>query len=59
MAGSDDTACYNLSQSRGQQLKTLLADRGIEPDRITVSPYGNSLAKQDSSVPPVSVRINF
>ena len=59
VAGSDDTACYNLSQSRGQQLKTLLADRGIEPDRITVSPYGNSLAKQDSSVPPVSVRINF
>lgn len=59
VAGSNDTFCYNLSQARGQQLKQQLANRGIDADRIVVSPYGNSIAKKDSSAAPVSVNISY
>lgn len=47
--GSDDTFCYNLSQSRGDEIKKQLTQRGVSSDNITVSPYGNSLTKQDSA----------
>lgn len=57
--GSDDTFCYNLSQSRASQLKRQLSDRGVDPDRIVLSPYGNSLAKRDGNAAPVGVRISY
>ncbi|MCR5193050.1 MAG: hypothetical protein K6D59_07070 [Bacteroidales bacterium] len=43
--GNDDTFCYNLSQSRGDEIKKQLILRGVNSDNITVSPYGNSNTK--------------
>lgn len=44
--GSDDEFCYNLSQDRAQEIKRLLTTQGVNPDRITISPYGNSITKR-------------
>ena len=43
--GSDDTYCYNLSQQRAMTVKQELVSRGVDPDRIVTSPYGNSQTK--------------
>jgi len=59
VSGYNDTQCYNLSLQRGRQIKQQLTDRAIDPDRITVSPYGNSNTKQDNTAPPVAVRISY
>ena len=48
-----------LSAYRSKDPNTRVGACIVSPDRIILSPYGNSLTKQDSSVPPVSVRINF
>lgn len=43
--GSDDAACYKLSQERVNRVKQELVARGVHPDRIATSPYGNSQTK--------------
>ncbi|MBO7489953.1 MAG: PD40 domain-containing protein [Bacteroidales bacterium] len=57
VAGDNDAFCYNLSQSRGQEIKKQLVDRGIDADIITVSPYGNSEVKQGKATTSVSIRV--
>lgn len=44
--GVDDTFCFNLSRSRGVEVKNYLVFKGIEPERIAVSAYGNSRVKK-------------
>ena len=59
VAGNDDTFCFNLSQSRAAKIKRHLTDRGIDSDRIVLSPYGNSQTKQGRTAAPVAVKIHY
>ena len=59
VAGDNDTFCYNLSQARGSELKKQLTDRGINADRIVVSAYGNSEAKQGKANTSVNIKFSF
>ena len=45
VAGFDDAACFRLSQERADRVKQELVARGIHPDRLATSPYGNSQTK--------------
>ncbi len=54
--GEDDTFCFNLSQARGQEIKKALISKGIDPDRIAVSGYGNSKTKRQTATNGVIVR---
>ena len=56
--GIDDTFCYNLSQARGQEIKNMLVSKGINPDRIAVSPYGNSKTKHTQAKSSVAVMLH-
>ena len=39
--GTDARSCYDLSLLRGNALRAFLAERGIDPSRVLLSPYGN------------------
>ena len=56
VAGLDDEQCYTISQARGQALVNHLTALGIDPDNITVSAYGNAMAKRQN-VPPLAIRL--
>ena len=43
---ADDAASFRLSQERANRVKEELVARGIHPDRIATSPYGNSYTKR-------------
>lgn len=55
--GSDDAASFKLSQERADRVKQELVARGIHPDRIATSPYGNSQTK--SGMAKTSVSLTF
>lgn len=56
VGGIDDTFCYNLSQSRGTEVKRHLVIRGVDSDRIVVSPYGNSMTKKGQAQTSISAK---
>lgn len=43
--GSGDTESFKLSHDRSDRVKQELVNRGIHPDRIAISPFGNSQIK--------------
>ena len=53
--GNDDMFCFNLSQSLGNELRNLLTNKGINPDRIVISAYGNSITKRHQTTTSVSL----
>ena len=55
VAGEDDEDCYELSEGRAQALKEALGTKGIEADRVVLSPYGNSETKQQHAQDGVTV----
>ena len=54
--GDNDTFCFNLSHSRGQEIKKALIARGVDADRVAVSGYGNSETKRGAAQTSVSVK---
>ncbi len=56
VAGDNDAFCFNLSNSRGQEVKKMLVDSGIDADRITVSGYGNSKTKTGEATTSVALK---
>ena len=55
VTGADDTFCYNLSLSRAEEVKKIIASYGIDTDRIILSPFGNSQVKRKQSVQGISI----
>ncbi|MBR3372408.1 MAG: hypothetical protein IKG75_00120 [Bacteroidaceae bacterium] len=39
--GTDARRCYDLSLQRAEALRVFLAERGVDPSRVLLSPYGN------------------
>lgn len=58
LGGNDDTFCYNLSLSRAQEIKKRLILKGVEPDRIIVSAYGNSMVKRGKARSSLSIMMH-
>ncbi len=56
VAGDNDAFCFNLSNSRGQEIKKMLINSGIDADRITVSGYGNSKTKTGEASTSVALK---
>ncbi len=56
--GNDDTFCYNLSQSRAEEVKKQLVLNSINPDRVILSPYGNSLTKRGQATTSISIMMH-
>ncbi|MCR5822427.1 MAG: OmpA family protein, partial [Bacteroidales bacterium] len=54
--GQDDAMCYTLSQQRAAALRRHLQNRGIAPERVHLSPYGNANTKINRATPEVSIR---
>ncbi|MBQ7062518.1 MAG: hypothetical protein IJM88_04435 [Bacteroidales bacterium] len=54
--GEDDEDCYELSEQRAQAIETALTAKGIDGDRILMSPYGNSETKHQRASDGLSVR---
>ena len=54
--GQDDAMCYTLSQQRAAALRRHLQNRGIAPERVHLSPYGNANTKIKRATPEVSIR---
>ena len=53
--GTDARRCYDLSLQRAEALRVFLAERGVDPARVLLSPYGNVHAGPRASA-SVSVR---
>lgn len=56
--GNDDAACFKLSQERADRVKQELVARGIHPDRIATSPYGNSQTKKGKAKTSISLTLH-
>lgn len=56
--GSDDIACFDLSQRRGQATRDALVSNGINADRIIISAYGNSRSKRNGNISSVSMMLH-
>ena len=52
---ADDTFSFNLSQARAKEIKNKLILKNIDPDRIILSPYGNSLTKRGQASESISI----
>ena len=56
--GDDDARCFKLSQERAEYIKQQLVARGIHPDRIATSPYGNSQTKSGIAKTSISLTLH-
>lgn len=56
VAGRNDKECYDLSLQRGATLRSFMTARGISPERIIISAYGNVHAKNKKAS---SVSVKF
>lgn len=56
--GNNDSDCFKLSQDRANKVKQELVTRGIHPDRIATSPYGNSQTKNRLAKTSISLTLH-
>ena len=56
--GDNDAQCFKLSQERAEYIKQQLVARGIHPDRIATSPYGNSQTKSGTAKTSISLTLH-
>jgi len=57
--GSDDGFSFNLSEARAQEIKKRLTAKGIDPDRIAISAYGNSRTKLGEARTSIGIMVHL